>query len=67
MLELAEKVLHTVGGHSKLVFQPLPADDPKQRKPDIALARSQLGWEPRVQLDEGLKKTAAYFRNLLNA
>jgi len=67
MLELAEKVLQIVGGHSKLVFQPLPADDPKQRKPDIGLARGQLGWEPRVQLDDGLKKTAAYFRKLLNA
>jgi UDP-glucuronate decarboxylase len=67
MLELAEKVLHIVGGHSKLVFQKLPADDPKQRKPDIALASSQLGWEPQVQSDEGLKKTAAYFRKLLNA
>ncbi len=67
MLELAEKVLQIVGGHSKLVFQALPADDPKQRKPDIGLARSQLGWEPQVQLDDGLKKTAAYFRKLLNA
>jgi UDP-glucuronate decarboxylase len=47
------------------VFQPLPADDPKQRKPDIALARSQLGWEPQVQLDEGLKKTVDYFAKLL--
>jgi UDP-glucuronate decarboxylase len=65
MLELAEKVLQIVGGHSKLVFQPLPADDPKQRKPDIALARSQLGWEPQVQLDEGLKKTVDYFAKLL--
>ena len=51
MLELAEKVLQIVGGHSKLVFQALPADDPKQRKPDIGLARSQLGWEPQVQLE----------------
>jgi UDP-glucuronate decarboxylase len=67
MLELAEKILQIVGGPSKLVFQPLPSDDPKQRKPDIGLARSQLGWEPQVQLDEGLNKTAAYFRKLLNA
>lgn len=65
MLELAEKVLQIVGGHSKLVFQPLPADDPKQRKPDIALTRSQLGWEPHVQLDDGLKKTVDYFAKLL--
>ena len=66
MLELAEKVLQIVGGHSKLVFQALPADDPKQRKPDIGLARSQLGWEPQVQLDEGLTKTVDYFAQLLN-
>jgi UDP-glucuronate decarboxylase len=65
MLELAEKVLQIVGGHSKLVFQALPADDPKQRKPDIGLARSQLGWEPQVQLDEGLTKTVEYFAQLL--
>lgn len=67
MLELAEKVLHIVGGHSKLVFQPLPVDDPKQRQPDITLARSKLDWEPRVQLDDGLKETTAYFRKLLDA
>ena len=66
MLELAEKVLQIVGGHSKLVFQALPADDPKQRKPDIGLARSKLGWEPQVQLDEGLTKTVDYFAQLLN-
>ena len=66
MLELAEQVLQIVGGHSKLVFQALPADDPKQRKPDIGLARSQLGWEPQVQLDEGLTKTVDYFAQLLN-
>ena len=66
MLELAEKVLQIVGGHSKLVFQALPADDPKQRKPDIGLARSHLGWEPQVQLDEGLTKTVDYFAQLLN-
>lgn len=66
MLELAEKVLNIVGGHSKLVFQPLPVDDPKQRQPDIALARSKLAWEPKVQLDDGLKETTAYFRKLLN-
>ncbi len=67
MLELAEKVLHTVGGHSKLVFQPLPVDDPKQRQPDITLARSKLAWEPKVQLDDGLKETVAYFKKLLGA
>ncbi|MFZ5896299.1 MAG: UDP-glucuronic acid decarboxylase family protein [Myxococcota bacterium] len=62
ILELAEKVVSLVGGKSKLVFKPLPQDDPKQRKPDISIARSKLGWEPKVQLDEGLRETIAYFR-----
>ena len=66
MLELAEKVLQIVGGRSKLVFQQLPVDDPKQRQPDISLARSKLAWEPKVQLDDGLKETTAYFRKLLD-
>lgn len=65
MLELAEKVLKLVGGKSKLTFHPLPTDDPKQRQPDITLAKNQLGWEPEVALDDGLKETVAYFRKLL--
>jgi len=65
MLELAEKVLQIVGGHSKLVFQSLPADDPKQRQPDIGLAREKTGWVPKVPLDEGLKRTVDYFSKLL--
>lgn len=65
MLELAEKVLKLVGGKSKLAFHPLPTDDPKQRQPDITLAKNQLGWEPKVTLNEGLKETVAYFRKLL--
>ncbi|MBK8839702.1 MAG: SDR family oxidoreductase [Hyphomonadaceae bacterium] len=65
MIELAETVLKLVGSKSKLVRQPLPADDPKQRKPDITRARSVLGWEPKVQLEDGLKETIAYFRKLL--
>lgn len=65
MLELAEKVLKLVGGPSKLTFHPLPTDDPKQRQPDITLAKNQLGWEPEVALDDGLKETVAYFRKLL--
>ncbi len=65
MLELAEKVLMLVGGSSKLVFKPLPADDPKQRQPDISLARQKLGWEPKVSLEDGLKETIGYFRHLL--
>lgn len=66
MLELAEKVLKLVGGTSKLVFLPLPEDDPKQRQPDITLAKSKLDWEPKVGLEDGLKETIAYFRKLLN-
>ena len=62
MLELAEEVLKQVGGSSKLVFKDLPSDDPKQRKPDISLARKELGWEPQVSLAEGLAKTITYFR-----
>ena len=66
MLELAEQVINTVGGKSKLVFMPLPTDDPKQRQPNITLAQTKLGWQPTVQLADGLKETTAYFRNLLN-
>ena len=65
MLELAEMVLKLAGGKSKLVFKPLPADDPKQRKPDISLARARLGWEPKVSLEDGLQETIAYFRKTL--
>jgi len=67
MLELAEQVIKTVGGTSKLVFMPLPTDDPKQRQPNITLAKDKLGWQPKVQLEDGLKETTAYFRNLLQA
>lgn len=66
MLELAEHVLRLVGGHSRLVHMPLPSDDPKQRQPDIVLAKTQLGWEPKVCLEDGLKETIAYFRKTLN-
>ena len=64
MLELAEKVLKLTGSKSSIVFKELPADDPKQRKPDISLAKSVLNWEPKVDLETGLKKTIEYFRNL---
>jgi len=62
MLRLAELTLKLVGGKSKIVHEPLPSDDPKQRCPDIALARRHLEWEPRVPLEEGLKRTIAYFK-----
>ncbi len=65
MLELAEKVLRATGSKSRLVRKPLPQDDPRQRKPDIALATSKLMWEPKVSLDDGLKETIAYFKKLL--
>ena len=66
MIELAENVLRLTGSKSKLVRMPLPADDPKQRKPDITKARTVLGWEPKVQLEDGLKETIAYFKKLLD-
>jgi UDP-glucuronate decarboxylase len=65
MIELAEQVLKLVGGRSTLVFRPLPSDDPRQRQPDISLARSKLGWEPKIGLEDGLKETIAYFRRTL--
>ena len=63
--ELAEKVLHFTGSKSKLIFMPLPQDDPKQRQPDIKLAREKLGWEPAISLEDGLKETIAYFKKTL--
>jgi UDP-glucuronate decarboxylase len=65
MLELAEKVISLVGTSSKLEFMPLPQDDPRQRKPDVRLAQSKLGWSPKVNLEDGLKETIAYFRKVL--
>ena len=63
--QLAELVLELTGSASELVFEPLPSDDPQQRRPDIGLARAQLGWEPKVQLREGLQRTIGYFEELL--
>lgn len=62
--QLAEIVLRLIGSRSKLIYQPLPADDPTQRQPDITLARSKLGWEPKVPLEEGLAKTIEWFRSI---
>ncbi len=64
ILELARKVIEMTGSSSQIVFRPLPSDDPMQRKPDIALAKSQLGWEPHIALDAGLAKTIEYFKKL---
>lgn len=65
MLELAETVLRLVGSKSKLVLRPLPQDDPRQRKPNIELAHKELGWQPKVSLEDGLKETITYFRGAL--
>jgi UDP-glucuronate decarboxylase len=65
--QLAEQVIDLTGGKSKIIAKPLPADDPRQRRPDITLARKELGWEPKVELREGLLKTIAYFDALLKA
>lgn len=65
MIELAEKVLSMTNSKSKITFVPLPADDPKQRKPNISLAKEKLnGWEPKIQLEDGLRETIKYFKSL---
>jgi UDP-glucuronate decarboxylase len=66
ILELAEKVIDLSNSGSEIVFKSLPADDPKQRRPDITLAREILGWEPKVELEKGLEKSIAYFDELLS-
>jgi len=65
MLELAEKIIKQTGTNSKIIFQPLPQDDPLQRQPMIDLAKEELDWEPSIQLEEGLKKTIAYFESII--
>lgn len=67
MLELAQAVLKVTGSKSQIAFMPLPQDDPRQRKPDIGLAREQLGWEPTVKLAEGIEKTVEYFKTVVDA
>jgi len=62
--ELAEAVIELTGSESKIVYEPLPADDPMQRQPDISLAKEELGWEPNIQLREGLVKTIEYFKSI---
>ena len=66
ILELAEKILALTGSKSKLVFKPLPLDDPKVRRPDITLAKKYLNWSPQIKLDEGLNKTIEYFNKILS-
>jgi len=65
ILEFAERIIALTGSSSTIIFQPLPADDPKQRQPDISLANSKLGWKPTVQVEDGLKRTIDYFRSLM--
>ena len=63
MLQCAEKVLEVTGAKSKIRFEPLPQDDPKQRRPDITKARTLLGWEPKIDLTTGLKLSLDYFKS----
>jgi len=65
ILDLAETIISMTGNQSKIVFKPLPQDDPMQRKPDISLARKTLGWQPQIDLEEGLERTIAYFREVI--
>lgn len=64
VLELAERVIRMTGSTSKIVFKPLPTDDPRQRQPDIKLAKEKLGWQPTVELEDGLKRMIEYFKNV---
>jgi UDP-glucuronate decarboxylase len=65
ILELAERLIRMTGSRAKIIFKPLPQDDPTQRKPDIRLARETLGWQPKISLEEGIEKTITYFRKVL--
>ncbi|QWV95550.1 SDR family oxidoreductase [Geomonas oryzisoli] len=67
ILEFAKKIIALTGSTSRIVYRPLPADDPKQRQPDISLAKQMLGWEPTVSVDDGLKQTIDYFRSVLTS
>ena len=65
MKQIAEKIIALTGSKSKIVYQPLPKDDPRKRRPDITLAKEKLNWQPKVKLDDGLKKTIGYFREII--
>lgn len=66
VLELAQRVIELTGSKSKIIYQPLPSDDPMMRKPDITLAQKELGWKPQVELEQGLKKTIEFFEKTIN-
>jgi UDP-glucuronate decarboxylase len=65
ILELAKKIIQLTGSKSEIVFKELPQDDPIRRQPDIFLAKEKLNWQPIIELDDGLKKTIEYFKNLI--
>jgi UDP-glucuronate decarboxylase len=65
ILELAQQVLEMTGSKSELVFRPLPADDPRQRRPDITVAKEELGWVPGINLGQGLERTIEYFTGVI--
>jgi UDP-glucuronate decarboxylase len=65
MIELAEHIVDATKSKSKIIYESLPSDDPKQRCPDISLAKTHLSWEPKTNLEDGIHKTVDYFRNLL--
>jgi len=67
IVDFAQKIIALTGSSSRIVFKPLPADDPKQRQPDITLAKEMLGWEPQVRVDDGLRQTIEYFSSILSA
>jgi nucleoside-diphosphate-sugar epimerase len=67
ILGIAEKIIQLTGSNSKVVFQPLPTDDPKKRKPNISKAQNLLGWQPKIKLEDGLVKTIAYFKQILES
>jgi UDP-glucuronate decarboxylase len=67
ILELAEKTIQLTDSKSKIVYEPLPPDDPRQRQPSIELAEKRLGWEPKVALEEGLRRTIDYFKETIRS